>query len=222
MRQLLRTAAVLAAAAAVGSIGLSRSALADPAPAFAPQPGDIVAGPEPTGTGVIFHFITSKGSVRFDVLGNWPTVAMQPLPPIAAAAFQIPNPADAGTSDSTNVAYTIFSLDDDRARAARAKVGKQYGSNPPTVEQYHGWTISRQEANQGSTTYTMLDGVIGLHGLDADIAIRLAWPHLVTNAPDYDATMEQLYRKLLDSVSAESGPYTPGQREVVRRFTPNH
>ena len=185
-----------------------------------PQPGDVVAGPSASGSGAQFRFIIATGSVGFDIPGNWPTVAMQPRPPIAVAAFQIPNPADAGSSDSTNVAVTVFDLADAKGRTARSNVGRSYGPNPPTTSEYHGWTVYRQEAVQGSTTYTLLDAARNFPALNAAAAMRLAWPHLASNSENYDATMDTLYRSMLDSVSTAPGTYSPGPREVVRRLQP--
>jgi hypothetical protein len=131
----------------------------------------------------------------------------------------VPNPADEGTSDSTNVAITIFDLDAEAARSARAVVGKAYGPQPVT-SQYKGWTVYTQEASQGATRYTIIDGVRELPDLHSAVAVRLAWPHLRANPSTYDADMSETYHRLLDSVSAASGAYSPASNEIVRRPTP--
>jgi hypothetical protein len=214
-----RPAPRVAAFLAAGSLGLAGLAHSDPAPAFRPQPGDLVAGRGDAGA-TTFRFITPKGSVGFAALGAWPTVSMQPRPPVAMAVFQVPNAADEGTDASTNVAFGVFDLDDPNARAARARVGQAYGATPPKQEAYGGWTIYRQVAAQGSATYTILDGVRDYPQINAAVAVRLAWPHLAKNAASYDADMERLYRSLLDGVSAAPGAYTLGPREIVRRLVP--
>lgn len=211
-----RTAA-LALALGAACLGAPARAAGDD---NAPRPGDVVAGPDRSGTGAAFRFIVEGGSVGFDIPGNWPTLAMQPRPPVAVAAFQIPNPAGAGTGDSASVAVSVFSLDDERGRAAREAVAKAYGPTPPTVSQVQGWTVYRQDAVQGSTTYTVLNAVREFPQIKAAASVLLAWPHLSGNPASYDADMEQLHRSMLDSISAQSGAYSLGPREVVRRPTP--
>jgi hypothetical protein len=209
-----------AAAAAAAGLALVGHAQSQPVPLQGPQPGDLVAGPGTGGVGATLRFVTEKGSVGFAVPGDWPTASMQPRPPVAMAVFQIPNPADAGTRDSTNVAFGLFDLDDPNAQAARNQVGQAYGPTPPAKQAYGGWTIYRQVATQGSTTYTILDGARDFPQLSAAAGVRLAWPHLAKNAPGYDADMERLYRSLLDAVSAAPGPYSPRPGEIVRRPPP--
>ena len=214
-RPVLRLAAFLAAS----GLALAGLAHSDPVQTFSPQPGDLVAGRGDAGAAT-FRFITGKGSVGFAALGAWPTVSMQPRPPVAMAVFQVPNAADEGTDASTNLAFGVFDLDDPVARTARTRVGQAYGPTPPKQETYGGWTVYRQVAAQGSTTYTILDGVRDYPQVNAAVAVRLAWPHLAKNAASYDADMERLYRSLLDGVSAAPGAYTPGPREIVRRLVP--
>jgi hypothetical protein len=210
----------IAAAFALAGLMFAGQASADPVPRPAVQPGDLVAGPGAGGVGATLRFVTRNGSVGVNVPGDWPTPSMQPRPPVAMVVFQIPNPADDGTADSTNLAFAVLDLDGPSGQAARGKVGQAYGATPPTKETYGGWTIYRQVATQGSTSYTILDGVRDLPQMGAAAAMRLAWPHLAKNAAGYDANMERLYRALLDGVTAAPGPYSPGPREVVRRLTP--
>ena len=82
---------------------------------------------------------------------------MQSRLPIAVAAFQIPNPADKGTSDSTNVAVSVIDLDSEQGRADRARFGRQYGASPPHSENYEGWVItgSKQPSGRPSTSFSM-------------------------------------------------------------------
>ena len=196
--------------------GLAHS---DPATAVRPQPRDVVAGPGGAGAAT-FRFITSEGSVGFATPGGWRTASMQSRPPVALAVFQVPNRADEGTDASTNVALGVFDLDEPAARTARGRVGQAYGPTPPTKAAHGPWTVYRQVATQGSTTYTILDGARDFPQLNAGAAVRLAWPHLPKNPASYDADMERLYRSLLDGISAARGPYAPKPGEVVRRPAP--
>jgi hypothetical protein len=181
------------------------------------QSGDVVASRKPSGIG--FRFITELGSVAFVVPPDWSMISVQSRPPISLAAFQAPNPADQGTSDSTNVAISVFQLDTALARTARSNVGQQFGPAPPVVSRYNEWTIYTHAPVQGATTYVVLDGVRDLPELHSAVAVRLAWPKLSGNTPSYDADMTATYHRLLDSVSGAKGPYTPDPNEVVRRPT---
>jgi len=166
---------------------------------------------------VSFRLITQEGSVRFAVPGDWAVLSVQSLPPGPTFAFQVPNPADQGTPDSTNISVTIFRLSDKTADGARQVIGKAYGSAPPKISNYKTWTIYTQEASQGQTAYTIVDGVHDDNHLDTAVAIRLAWPHLRRNAASYDADMQAQLRQLLDSVAIQGGAYTPASNEIVRQ-----
>src|SRR5712664_3860071 len=51
---------------------------------------------------VDFSLITDKGWVQFTAGGDWKVLKMDTKNPVRVALFQLPNPADEGTSDSTN------------------------------------------------------------------------------------------------------------------------
>ncbi len=208
----------MAVAVTLTSVACGGSVSGAAAPAAIPaQTGDLVAAHGPAGQGTVFRFITDKGSVGFTIVGDWPTVSMQSRLPIAVAAFQIPNAADKGTSDSTNVAVSVIDLDSEQGRADRARFGRQYGASPPHSENYEGWVIYRQQAAQRATEYVLLDAVRDAPDLRAAVAVRLAWPHLRRNAAGYDDQMDALFRSLLTSVSIKQGPYLPVAGDVVRR-----
>lgn len=142
---------------------------------------------------------TNKGFVAFTVEGEWPVLSMQMQLPLAAAAFRIPNPADAGTPDSTNIVIALYDPRSKEGRTAFNAPLKQYGGTPAVVEAMGPWTLTRQEARQGDTAYTIWDakrsGVA-----DVSVSVRLVWPHLAANAPDYDLTMETVFRGVLQSI----------------------
>ena len=183
----------------------------------ATQAGDVVVAP--TAAGIGFRLVAANGSVGFTVPPNWAVVSMKSSPPVAVAVFQIPNPADKGAPDSTNVAVSIFHLEAETARSARAGVGKPFGREAPVTSQYAGWTVYAQEAPQGSTTYRLMDAVRDLPVINAAVAVRLAWPRLAGNGAGYDADMIATFHRLLDSVSSAPGPYSPRPGEIVRRPT---
>ena len=165
---------------------------------------------------VEMNIVTNKGFVVFTVADDWLVTSMQSKLPIAAAAFQIPNPADHGTADSTDLAIVLYDSHSKRARSAFASPVKQYGSVPPEIKHVAGWKVYRQEALQGSTRYTVLDAKrAGI--ADVLVTVRLAWPHLDSNSTEYDAAMESIFREFLASIRGEIGPYVPHSQGATRR-----
>lgn len=57
---------------------------------------------------VEMKIVTTAGFVAFTVEDNWSVLTVQSRMPIATAAYQIPNAADNGTKDSTNLAAMLF------------------------------------------------------------------------------------------------------------------
>lgn len=165
---------------------------------------------------VVMKIFTPKGFVAFRAEGNWAVLSMQSKLPIAAATFQLPNPADEGTPDSTNLVLMLYDPESADGRAGYAAPVKQYGDAPPRTEVKHGWTIYRQEARQNETLYSVWDArredVAGVKA-----TVRLAWPHLSANVPDYASRMSKTFDDFLISVRGHVGPYTPLPGEVTRR-----
>ncbi len=87
---------------------------------------------------------------------------MQSRPPVALAVFQVPNSADEGTAhriDQRRVPGKVFDLTIRPPAPPAAGLDRAYGPTPPTKQTLIGaWTVYRQVATQGSTTYTILDG----------------------------------------------------------------
>lgn len=169
-----------------------------------------VAGPE-----VEMKVVTADGYVAFRVDGSWPVVASDSKPPVSVLAFQIPNAADDGTPDSTNVAVSVFQLDSETGRTGLAAVPTRVGAAEPKRERFEGWEVFRQEGRQGPTAYSIVDAKRTL--AQAGVAVRVAWPHLSRNPPDYDARMEATLRALLRSVREHVGPWQPQEGEVIHR-----
>lgn len=177
--------------------------------------GCVAASTTPSGTE--FKIITPKGFVAFFVGNEWSVLAMQPKLPVAAAVFQIPNPADENTSDSTNLVLTLYDETTAQGREALSVVGRPYGLNAPTIGDRNNWTTYTQESKQGDTLYTILDGKSKV--ADVAVAIRLAWPHLANQTQDYDKQMKALFERVLDSIHGNLGPYQRQPNDVIRRPT---
>jgi hypothetical protein len=70
--------------------------------------------------------------VEFSVPGEWPVIASKSDAARTTFGFQVPNPADKGTPDSTNLVLMSYYLEDSSAKAAfEKKASKQY----PKAEQ---------------------------------------------------------------------------------------
>ena len=179
------------------------------------KPGDVAVKNVPDNQTADFKIITPKGFVAFSVGGDWPVLAMQSKLPIAAAGFQIPNPADEGTTDSTNLAITLYDETSAKGHEALGAVGRAYGQKPATIDHRNNWIIYTQESKQGGTVYTVLDAKSKV--ADVAIAIRLAWPQLANNERGYDKEMRALFYRVLDSIHGSLGPYKPQPNDVIRR-----
>lgn len=164
-----------------------------------------------------FKFITSNGYVTFSAQDQWAVLNMQSKLPLAAAVFQLPNPADEGASHSTNIIFKYYQLGSPEAERELQQVGKQYGSSPPNQRMFEQWTVFRQLASQGNVRYTILDAKTKFESVAA--SVRLAWPHLSGNDDRYDEKMEQVFIGALRSVKEHIGSFAPSENEIIRRST---
>jgi hypothetical protein len=178
--------------------------------------GDVSARTMQDTSAVEMKIFTTAGFVAFTVGSGWSVLSMQSQLPIATAVLQLPNPADGGTPDSTNLVLMLYAPDSERGRATFEAPVKQYGETAPGVASLDEWTIYHQKAKQGGTVYSILDAKRG-RVADVSVSVRLAWPHLLTNPATYDAEMESAFRAFLASVHGAIGPYMPAADEVIRR-----
>ena len=162
--------------------------------------------------------VTHDGYVAFAVADHWPVISTATDLPVIAAVFQLPNSADAGTPDSTNLAIRFFDLSSEKARREFKRAGAYITGTPPTRESFQGWSISRQRAIQGATEYSIVDAKRELETLS--VAVRLAWPNLSNNPPSYSDDMDRTLHSILASVRQHVGPWQPAENETVRRRTP--
>ncbi len=161
---------------------------------------------------------TPKGHVAFTVGDDWKVVQLQTKTPVATAVYQVPNPADEKTSESTNVVLVLYDLSTDRGRRRFNIPLQTYGESKPIESTLDGWTVFVQSGVQNDVEYTILDARREKVG-DVGATVRVAWPHLPGNAKGYDVTMEKTFRSFLASVQGHEGPWTPGKDEVLQRPT---
>src|SRR5690349_8531242 len=177
--------------------------------------GSAAASGADTGEAVGFTIVTPKGYVSFAAGGDWRVVAAKSKMPVAVMAFQVPDPSDEGTPESTNVAVTVCEPNTLECQNALKVVGMKYGDVEPKRSRRGEWQLFEQRARQHDTPYTILDA--RREAADVSVAIRLAWPHLKLHSNDHDGAMRALFAKLLTSVHAAFGPYQPKPGEIGRR-----
>jgi hypothetical protein len=180
------------------------------------QTGDVAV--QQQGDHVRFTLITAGGYAGFVAAADWQVIAMQSRPPVTVSAFYVPDPADNGTRDSTNLAISLFTPGVPKADDAIAAIGMARGSGPVTIESRGEWSIYRQDAYQGGTLYTILDAKS--RTADVICGVRLAWPHLKGHRSDHDARMNALFDATLASISGSVGTYELHLGEIVRRPDP--
>jgi len=148
---------------------------------------------------------TIVNRVQFSVPANWPVIANKSTSEKTVFAFQIPNSADEGTSDSSNLSIIATDLKTAQDRDA-------FQTSPPSTDQnaqekklVEGWRCTTFSAVQHSThtAYVIWDcrRVVA----DCGVSVRLAWPHLPKNPSDYDSQMEMVLSNFLTSVGPFKG-----------------
>lgn len=141
--------------------------------------------------------------VQFSVPANWPVIASKSTSEKTVFAFQIPNAADNGTPDSSNlsiVAKDLSNAQDEETFQKQSSVTDHDAQEKGLAE---GWGCSTFSATQRSTQYVIWDcrRVIS----DCGISVRIAWPQLPKNPPDYDKQMEVVFTNFLRSVGPFKG-----------------
>ncbi len=148
---------------------------------------------------------TIVGRIKFSVPADWPVIANKSSADKTIFGFQIPNPADAETSDSSNLSITSSYLKQAQDRNAFDK--KPLSTDPSAQEQKFadGWRCAKFSADQKSTSTHYVIWDCSRIVADCGVSVRIAWPHLPKNPPDYDKQMETVLSNFLASV----GPSKP-------------
>ena len=151
--------------------------------------------------------------IQFSVPSDWPVIANKSTSETTVFAFQIPNAADKGTLDSSNLSIIATDLKTAQDRDAFQKQASSTDHNAQEKNLVEGWVCSTFSAIQRSTQaqYVILDcrRIIS----DCGVSVRIAWPHLPKNPPDYDKQMELVLSNFLTSV----GPFKSMPKSGVLR-----
>jgi hypothetical protein len=152
--------------------------------------------------------------VQFSVPADWPVIANKSTSEKTVFAFQIPNAADKGTSDSSNLSITAADLRTALDRDVFQKQVSGTDHNSQEKNLVEGWGCSTFSAMQRSTQAQYVIWDCRRMIADCGVSVRLAWPHLPQNPPDYDKQMEAVLSNFLTSVGPFKGVPKSG---VLRR-----
>ena len=141
---------------------------------------------------------TRDNTVSVVVPDDWVVIGSQTKPPKTVVAFQIPNKADEGTPDSSNLSISTFEVAE--TNAMQQLLARYTPSNVVTTA--HGeWTVRVYRSNQEQTEYVIRDA-FRRYGTFF-VMVRLAWPHLKANPSDYDDRMGKSFVDVLNSISVK-------------------
>ena len=157
--------------------------------------------------------------IRFSVPGNWPVISSKSTPEKTTFAFQIPNRADKKTSDSSNLVIVSSYLSNTQEKQDFEEKASTTENNAREQKVVEGWRCSTFTGMQKSTQYVVWDCYRMV--ADCGVKVRIAWPHLPKNPPDYDEQMEVVLSDFLNSV-APSKPVEPTSKGVLRRNEEPH
>ncbi len=148
---------------------------------------------------------TIVGRVQFSVPGDWPVIANKSTGEKTVFAFQIPNPADKDTSDSSNL--SIIASDLKTSKDKDSFQSQARGTDPSAQEKQlvDGWGCSTFSAVQHSTQTQYVIWDCRRIVADCGVSVRIAWPHLPKNPPDYDKQMETVLAKFLTGIVPFNG-----------------
>ena len=157
---------------------------------------------------------TIVNRVQFSVPADWPVIANKSTSEKTVFAFQVPNAADQGTSDSSNLSIIATDLRTPQDRDAFQTQASSTDHNALEKKLVEGWGCSTFSRTQHSTQTQYVIWDCRRIVADCGISVRIAWPHLPKNPPDYDAQMEIVLSNFLTSVGPFKGVPKSG---VLRR-----
>ncbi|MGB0063489.1 MAG: hypothetical protein WBP85_03515 [Terracidiphilus sp.] len=155
--------------------------------------------------------------VQFSVPADWPVIANSSTSERTVFAFQIPNPADNGTSDSSNLSIIATDLRTDQARDAFQKQSSTDDSTAQQEKLVEGWACSTFSKTQRSTQTQYVIWDCRRIVADCGVSVRIAWPHLPKNPPDYDGQLKTVLSNFLMSI----GPFKDLPKSGVLRRKEN-
>jgi hypothetical protein len=157
---------------------------------------------------------TIVNRAQFSVPANWKVIANKSTSGKTVFAFQIPNSADEGTSDSSNLSIIATDLKTAQDREAFQTQPANTDHNAQEKKLVEGWGCSTFSAVQHSTNTEYVIWDCRRTIADCGVSVRMAWPHLPKNPSDLDNQMEIVLSNFLTSVGPFKGVPKSG---VLRR-----
>ena len=151
--------------------------------------------------------------LQFSVPANWPVITSKSTSEKTVFVFQIPNAGDEDTSDSSNLSIVAADLKTAEEKDAFQKQALGSDHNAQEKKLVEGWGCSTFSAIQDSTKAQYVIWDCRRTIADCGVSVRIAWPHLSKNSPDYDNQMETVLSNFLTSV----GPFTGVPKSGVLR-----
>jgi hypothetical protein len=158
----------------------------------------LLAAPSLTAADRVVFSIFAR--IQFSVPADWLVTASKSDGAKTVFAFQIPNPADEGTADSTNLVIVAYDLKDPAAAAEFKKKASKQDQRAKKKNLADNWVCWSFSEMQGSTVYDVWD--CSRTVAECGVYVRMAWPHLQKNPPDHDKRMKAVLADLLASVAA--------------------
>lgn len=156
----------------------------------------VAAFASPAADRVVFTIVAR---IQFSVPGDWRVISSKSGAINTLFAFQIPNPADEGTPDSTNLVVIAYNLRESSAKTTfeRKESTPEQGAQKAKLVDH--WSCTTFSAMQETTEYKDWDCIRKI--VDCGVYVRAAWPHLPKNPTEYDRTMESNLAEVLKSVA---------------------
>ncbi len=148
------------------------------------------------GDTVVFTIV---GRIQFSVPSDWVVISSKSDPTLTLFAFKIKNAADEGTSDPTNLVIISYYLKDHGAKAAFKEKLSDQKQKAQKKESVDNWNCISFSAMQGSTQYHVWDCTRKVN--ECGVFVRVAWPELPKNPPDYDKIIEAALTDVLKSIA---------------------
>ncbi len=170
-----------------------------------------LAAVTPAHADITKNLVSGHSRVSYQIGDEWIAVSEQGERSVSTVVYQIPNPADARTADSTNIVLVLYDLTTPKGRGGYESPLPHYSDATPVISSSGDWSIVKHSGTQNDVQYTILDA---RNDNVADLAatVRLAWPHLPGNSRDYDQDMEEIFRGFLAGVRGEIMPRTPDEK----------
>jgi len=133
---------------------------------------------------------------------SWIIIAHKLGSPSDVIGFQIHNPADEGSDDSTNLSVVAWDLRQTEAMLKFTQALLEHEKQKHSVKQVGDWAINTWNDKQGDTPYEIRDCYrtakpFGIH-------VRLAIPKLSKTTKEWYDKLETDFKKLLESITVKT------------------